>query len=151
MNCIPRILTLSLMLAIASIPAFAKTKMVTYSLQAIAYAPNAGGQEAYALRRATDDNEWTLFVNRALYAGDYPLTGATYAWRFPVCDQSCFWQFYVQAGAGLSTAGPILEVLWGTTLLWTMRVDVATQMFFQTNRMITWSYPLWVGISMPTW
>ncbi len=126
-------------------------KMATYSLQVAAFAPNAGGQEAYALRRATDKVEWSVFVNRYLYAGDYPLMGATYDWRFPICDQSCFWQFYIQAGVGLSTTGPVLEVLWGTTLLWVARVDIATQMFFQSNRLISWSYPLWIGVSIPTW
>ncbi len=127
----------------------AKDKRVTYSLQAMALAPNAGGQMAFALRRGTNENELSAFANTYLYAGDYPLLGAIYAWRFPIVNDEWFWQFYVQLGAGISTAGPVAEILWGTIMLWTVRVDIATHVLFIPNRVILWSYPVWVGISIP--
>ena len=126
-----------------------KTNITTYSLQLHALAPNAGGQEAYALRRATNSWELELFVNTYLRTGEYPLAGIIYNKRFAICDDSCFWQFYVQAGAGLSTAGPIIEFLWGTNFLWIIRLDIATQVLANPNRLIFWSYPLWIGFSLP--
>jgi hypothetical protein len=122
---------------------------ITYSLQVAALAPNAGGQQVYALRRATDKNEWFLFSNSYLETGKYPLTGVGYNWRFPICDQECFWQFYVEVGGGISTAGPMAEIIWGMNLLWVTRLDIGTHFYVTQNRIITWSYPLWAGISVP--
>jgi hypothetical protein len=122
---------------------------VTYSLQVAALAPNAGGQQAYALRRSTDEDEWFLFSNNYLETGKFPLTGAGYNWRFPICDQDCFWQFYVEVGGGISTAGPMAEVIWGMNFLWVTRLDIGTHFYLTQNRLITWSYPLWAGISVP--
>ena len=127
----------------------AETKHTTYSLQALAFAPNAGGQQAYALRRATDKSEWALFANTYLQTGGGPLLGGGYDLRMPVCDQSCFWQFYAQIGGGLSTVGPYVEVLWGTNLFWIMRLDIATHFYVTASRAIFWSYPLWAGLSLP--
>lgn len=127
----------------------AESKMVTYSLQVLALAPNAGGQNAYALRRATDEEEMFAFYNNYLGAGEYSLIGLGYDWRFPICDQSCFWQFYFEAGGGVSTAGPFAELLWGTNIFWVARLDISTHFYLTSKRVIGWSYPLWVGISMP--
>ena len=115
----------------------------------MAMAPNAGGQEAYALRRANNEREWSLFMNQYLLAGGYPLSGISYAKRFPICELHCPIQAYVQAGGGLSTAGPLIELLWGTNIFWLARIDIATQIYFSTKRVIFWSYPLWVGFSVP--
>jgi hypothetical protein len=70
--------TFVLFLVVTTAPrAFAAdSKMVTYSLQVLALAPNAGGQNAYALRRATDSSEYALFYNNYLGAGNFPLIGA---------------------------------------------------------------------------
>ena len=140
---------LGLFLALIAMPVFAANDAVTYSLQIGALAPNAGGQTAYALRRATDEDEWFLFQNQYLSAGPLPLIGVGYDRRFPICDQSCFWQFYVQVGGGVSTAGPMVEILWGTNLFWLLRIDVGTHFYVTKERVITWSYPLWTGISLP--
>lgn len=142
--------TMALFIALATTAdVYPATNLVTYSAQFAAFAPNAGGQTAFSARRATDNHEWSLFANNYLTTGAVPLTGITYDLRFPICDQHCFWQFYVQTGVGISTAGPMVELLWGTILLWTMRLDFTTQMYVIPNRMIIWSYPLWVGISIP--
>ena len=127
-----------------------ETKRQSYSLQVQAFAPNAGGQEAYALRMANDEREWSIFANRYLYAGSFPMVGALYSRRFPLCGQSCIWDFYAQAGLGVSSAGPLAEVLWGTNLFWILRLDFSTHLIMQ-KRLIVWGYPLWVGISIPTW
>lgn len=119
------------------------------SFQTSAMAPNAGGQNAFALRRGSNDEEWSVFSNQYLRTGDYPLSGLVYAKRFPICGTHCFWQFYVQTGIGISSAGPLFEVTWGTNLLWLARIDFATQAFVTTDRLIFWSYPLWLGISLP--
>lgn len=133
------------------------------AVQGEALAPNAGGQTAYSLRLATNNWEAGAFSNQYIIAGDYPLTGATYAWRFPICDDSCFWQFFAQTGAGLSTGGPLAEITWGAVIpllpLWlpsaapryvpAIRLDITTQLIFIRWRAITWSYPLWIGVSVP--
>lgn len=126
----------------------ATSEAVTYTGQFLAFAPNAGGQTAYALRRATQQREWSLFANTYLTSADVPLSGITYAIRHSLCQQYCVAQAYVQTGIGLSTAGPVAEILWGTTLLWTVRIDFATQIFVAPRRLIFWSYPLWVGLSL---
>lgn len=137
---------------------YAASKKVTYSLQAMALAPNAGGQMAYALRRGTNEREMSVFANTYLYAGDYPLVGAIYSWRFPIVNDDWFWQAFVELGAGITTAGPVAEILWGTIMLWTVRVDIATHLMFVPSNsdrsgrpanMILWSYPIWVGLAVP--
>lgn len=125
----------------------AATQDVTYSFQFQSFAPNAGGQRAYALRRATDAREIGLFLNEDLLSAGNPIFGALYDWRFPICDQSCWVQLYFQAGIGLSTAGPIAELTWGSNFLWTARIDITTHAFFTTNRVVLWSLPIWVGLS----
>jgi len=133
------------------------------SAKAIAFAPNAGGQEAYTLAYENKNREYFLFANKSLSAGEKPLIGGGYSFRFPICDENCFWQFYVQLGGGLSTGGPFGEVLWGAMIpivpIWlpmkapkyvpNLRIDFANQFYASKHRAITWSYPLWLGISIP--
>ncbi len=140
----------------------AADRKYTVSAQALALAPNAGGQEAYTLRLATNEWEGGVFSNQYILAGDKPLTGAFYDLRFPICDDSCFWQFFVQTGAGLSNGGPLAQITWGTVIpllpIWlpfsapryvpSLRLDITTQMIFIRYRAVTWSYPLWAGISV---
>lgn len=148
-----RIIMLLFAVALASIsvPAWAKSERTTWSALGLALAPNAGGQAAYSVRRATDDNEIGVFANTYLMAGNYPLLGAVYDWRFPICGQECFWQFFAQAGVGLSTAGPLVELTWSTIPFWILRVDITTHIIAVPWRAVTWSYPLWVGLSLPLW
>jgi len=134
----------------------------TVTVQGLSLAPNAGGQDAYSLRLATNDWEAGLFSNQYITAGNYPLTGGTYDWRFPICDDSCWMQFFAQFGGGASNAGPIAEVTWGSIIpllpLWlptsaprfvpALRVDITTQLIFIRYRIVTWSYPLWAGLSV---
>lgn len=115
------------------------------------------------MKLATNDWEVGGFANRYITAAGRPLIGGTYSLRFPVCDDSCFWQFFAQFGAGLSTGGPLLDLTWGTNLplipLWLpfrappylpqLRLDFTTQIIFIQWRAVTWSYPLWVGVSFP--
>jgi hypothetical protein len=131
--------------------------------QTLALAPNAGGQQAYALRLGTDRWEAGAFSNLYLSAGSLPLSGAVYDLRLPICDHTCFWQFFVQAGGGLSNAGPLAELTWGTMIpllpIWlpvprfnyvpALRLDITTHMIVIRQRIVTWSYPLWVGLSVP--
>jgi hypothetical protein len=135
----------------------------TATSQVGAFAPNAGGPQAYTLRLAHGAWEAGMFSNQYVIAGDYPLTGGTFDWRFPVCGTECFWQFFVQLGAGASNGGPLAEITWGTMIpalpLWLpiaapryipqIRIDITTQMIFIRYRAVTWSYPLWLGISVP--
>lgn len=134
----------------------------TVTAQYLSLAPNAGGQLAYGLRLATNNWEAGLFSNQYITAGNLPYSGGTYDWRFPICDDSCWWQFFVQGGGGLSNAGPLAEITWGTVLpllpLWlptsapkfvpALRLDVTSQMIFIRYRAVTWSYPLWAGVSV---
>ena len=122
----------------------------SYHILARALTGNSGGQDAISLRRSTDTNEISLFMNRYLIAGDKPLVGGNYSVRFPVCGQRCFWQFYTQLGIGLSTAGPMAEVLWGSVFLWMVRIDIATHVFVTEERPVLWHYPFWFGISFPS-
>lgn len=152
---------LILVLATASMARGADTKY-TVSAQAMAFAPNAGGQEAYTLRLATNEWEAGAFSNQYILAGNAPLTGAFVDWRFPICDDSCWWQFFAQTGVGLSNGGPLAQITWGTVIpllpLWlptssprylpALRLDITTQMIFIRYRGVTWSYPLWAGISV---
>ncbi len=128
-------------------PAWA-AKKASYSLQFHALAPNAGGQRAYALRRATDDREWSVFANEYLRAGDYPLFGGMYSFRYPICGQECLVQVYAQTGIGVTSVGPGAELLWGMNLFWTVRLDVASQFYITKDRVVVWSYPLWIGLSI---
>ncbi len=140
-----------LLLSVASVAtAEDKSKLVSYTGEWQAFAPNAGGQKAYALRRGTNDSEWSLFLNEFLTTGNTPLIGGLYGLRFNVCDQSCFWQFFVTTSAGISTGGPTIDVSWSTVVLWIARLDFSTQIFFTRNRIVTWSYPLWMGVSIPS-
>jgi hypothetical protein len=156
------VLMLALGLAGPASRAFAADKKYTVSAQAMALAPNAGGQEAYTLRLATNDWEAGAFSNQYIVAGDQPLTGGFYDWRWPICDDSCWWQFFAQTGVGLSNGGPLAQITWGTVIpllpLWlptaapryvpALRLDITTQMIFIRYRGVTWSYPLWAGISV---
>jgi hypothetical protein len=155
---------LTLGLALAAVPgrAVAADDKYTVSAQAMALAPNAGGQEAYTLRLATNDWEAGAFSNQYIVAGDQPLTGVFYDLRYPICDDSCWWQFFAQTGVGISNGGPLAQITWGTVLpllpLWlptssprylpALRLDITTQMIFIRYRGVTWSYPLWAGISI---
>jgi len=134
----------------------------TVTTQFLALAPNAGGQDAYSLRVARDSWEAGVFSNQYLLAGDKPLTGAVLDWRFPICDTDCFWQFFVQGGGGMSNGGPVAEITWGSIIpiapLWlptsapkylpAIRLDITTQFVFVRYRAVTWSYPLWAGVSI---
>lgn len=133
------------------------------SLQYQAFAPNAGGQTVYGLRWFKDNRELTLFQNNYLTAGDAPLAGGLYSWRFPACDTSCFIHLHAQAGLGITTAGPATELLWGGELpllplalnggtikyVPMLRLDFASHWIFTTQRMINWSYPFWLGLTVP--
>lgn len=130
----------------SSAASYAADNVSTYSLQAVAFTPNAGGQKAYSLRRLRGNQEWSLFANTYLMAGGQPLVGVSWDYRFSTCER-CVWQFYTQVGVGLSTGGPLVEVIWGTIFLWTARLDFATQMFATYKRAVVWSYPLWAGVS----
>ena len=141
----------------------AKDKPQSVGLLAGAFAPNAGGQEALSLRWAREKHEISAFSNSYLLAGGRPLVGGMWSRRLPVCDHSCWWQFWSQMGAGLSTAGPLLEISWGMQIpllpLWlprpafagvpALRIDFATHMFITRKRFVVWSYPLWAGIAVP--
>ena len=154
---------IALVMLLGTTSAFAAEKNWTATFQVGAFAPNAGGQDAYGLRVHRDNREYTLFSNSYLMAGAYPLTGAIYSWRFPICDETCWWQFFAQIGAGVSTAGPLAEIVWGSQIplapLWlprsapkylpSLRFDVTTHMIAVPYRLVLWSYPLWLGISVP--
>ena len=128
-----------------------------------ALAPNAGGQQSFSLKLSRSNWEVSLFSNQYLLAGAYPLTGATYNWRFPICSTDCWWQLFLQTGAGLSNGGPIGEITWGSIIpalpIWlpfgtpryipAFRVDITTQLIFVQWRAVSWSYPFWFGVSFP--
>ena len=163
-------LLLWLLLSLGAAPAFSQTtstssgssKRYTVTAQYMSLAPNAGGQVAYGLKLATNDWEAGMFSNQYIYAGSLPYSGATFDWRFPICDDSCWWQVFVQGGGGFSNAGPLTEITWGTVIpalpLWlptaapkywpALRIDVTTQMIYIRYRAVTWSYPLWAGVSV---
>jgi hypothetical protein len=130
-------------------------KNYTLTAQVASLAPNAGGQEAFSLLLATNEWEAGAFSNQYITAGNKPLTGGFYAWRYPICDDSCWWQAFVETGGGFSTGGPFAQATWGTIFftpvryLPAVRIDVTTQVIFIRWRGVTWSYPLWTGISVP--
>jgi hypothetical protein len=122
---------------------------VSYAIQWQASAPNAGGQQAYGFRRSTQKSEWGLFINDYILAGGRPLVGGVYDFRYPLCGSGCLLQVYGQAGLGLSSAGVFSEIGWSTTTLWIFRIDVLTHLYFTRSRIINWSYPLWIGFTIP--
>lgn len=126
-----------------------QSEPASYSFSWQAFAPNAGGQRAYILRRSTNHKEINLFYNEYLVAGSQAIMGGGYNWRFPICDNACFWQFFVQSGLGVSTGGPYVEFSWTTVPFWLARLDITTHLFITKSRLVTWSYPLWIGISLP--
>ena len=119
------------------------------AVMAQSFAPNAGGQVVYALRRGTDSHEWSVFSNQYLKAGSYPLTGALYSKRYTLCGISCPVQFFGQLGVGASTAGPMLEFLWSINFLWVGRLDFVSHLYFTKQRIVVWNYPIWLGVSLP--
>jgi hypothetical protein len=157
-----QLITLAVGVLISSTLSAAESRR-NVSAQYAAFAPNAGGQTAYSLRYATGDQEFGVFSNQYLMAGDYPLTGATYEKVMPLCKKDCFWELNLQAGAGISNGGPLIHLTWSSVVpllpLWlprraprfvpALRLDLTTQMILIQTRAITWSYPLWAGISYP--
>jgi hypothetical protein len=121
----------------------------SYSFQWRSFTANAGGQQAYAFKYAVDEREIGLFLNEYLLSRGQPIFGATYDFRYVLCGFKCPVQFYAHAGAGISTGGPLLQLGWSSHWLWIGRLDVMTQIFFERSRLINWSYPLWIGISVP--
>lgn len=147
---------------VGSRQATAKDDQYTLYAASGALAPNAGGQDVYSLRLYHNEGEFHGFMNRTLTAGGAPLYGAGYDLTFNACEE-CFWRPFVQAGAGICTAGPYLELDWGFAIpilpIWLpmsaprfvpqIRVDFATHVIQTTSRAITWSYPLWIGLGIP--
>ena len=122
----------------------------TFSLQYKSWTSNAGGQEVYSLRWEIDDKyEWALFSNQFLITGNYPLTGLLWDLKYTICGRSCFLGLSAQTGIGLSTAGPVVEILWSVRPFWLIRIDMATHLYFSQIQPIIWSYPFWLGVSIP--
>lgn len=158
-----RILSLTMVSLVFCAEIFAAESKRHISAQYAALAPNAGGQTAYSLRYSSSDWEMGVFSNQYLLAGDYPLTGIIYEKVLPLCKKDCFWDFNVQGGAGISNGGPLLHLTWSSIIplipIWlptraprfvpALRVDITTQMILIPTRAITWSYPLWAGLSYP--
>jgi hypothetical protein len=133
------------------------------SFQDRALAPNAGGQTAYSLKLAYGSMEYGAFANEYLRAGDYPLSGITVDYRLALCEKDCWGNFYAQAGVGGSTGGPLASLTWSLQIplvpIWLpmaapkylpqLRVDFTTHFIFVQYRAVTWSYPLWLGITIP--
>ena len=122
----------------------------TISAQGIAFTADAGGQSAYSLR-FSDSNIWeySLFLNEYIVVGAFPLVGAVASKRWSLCGSYCPLNLYAQLGVGLSNIGPMVELIWGSTWLWIARIDVASHMYVSRERVITWSLPLWLGLSIP--
>lgn len=130
--------------------ASAKPQSKTLSMQYQSFTANAGGQEAWSLRLSMNDRiEYSIFANKYLTAENYPLLGAIYSLRLPILSRKYPIRSFTQLGAGLTNIGPVVELLWSFTPLWIFRIDFSTHFYFTRSRMITWSYPLWVGISVP--
>lgn len=139
-----------------------KSDLYTISAQGLALAPNAGGQDAYRLEGYHRRHAVYGFNNRSLLVGSTSLFGAGYAYRLPICDESCFWQFFVQVGGGVTNAGAFADVTWGSQIpllpIWlptsaprfipSLRIDITSQFFATRSRVIIWSYPIWVGLSL---
>ena len=121
------------------------------TIQYLSLAPNAGGQNSYALRLGLDQDKRELgfFANQYLNAGGLPLIGVIYSIRFPLCQHSCLVRSVFQLGGGFSSAGPMVEFLWSTIPLWFFRIDIATHVYATTTLPILWNYPLWLGLTLP--
>lgn len=159
-------IALALLLLAGCLPASASAatgKIRKVSAQYAAFAPNAGGQVTYGLRASWNDREVGLFQNQYLTAGGNPLVGAVYAFRFPVCDEFCLVHMHLQTGIGGTSAGPLAEFLWGAEIpllplalnggtipyVPMLRVDLASHWVATRSRLIMWSYPFWVGVTLP--
>jgi hypothetical protein len=133
-----------------------------FSFHTLALAPNAGGQRAYRLEWFHDHQAWSIFDNRSLLVGSNSLKGLGYDYRLSICDSDCFWQFFTQVGGGISNGGVYGEISWGMIIpllpIWLpvaapkyipgLRIDIASQFYPSRHRIITWSYPLWAGITL---
>ena len=153
---------LSLFMSVGAMAYGAENRYVLSS-QAMALAPNAGGQRSYSLRVARNSIEYGAFANTYLTVDNMPIMGATADYRFSFCKKNCWWELFAQIGGGGSTAGPLLEASWGLMMpifpIWwpgyppkylpMLRVDITSQIFLIQWRGITWSYPLWAGVSLP--
>jgi hypothetical protein len=140
----------------------ANTDHHAVSFNALALAPNAGGQKAYRVEWYHHHHAFSVFDNQSLLVGSTTLKGIGYSYRLPVCDADCFWQFFSQVGGGISNAGVYGEVDWGVIIpmlpIWlptsapryipAFRIDIASQMYASRQRIITWSYPLWAGVTV---
>lgn len=160
MGRISKLLTCVLLLNAAPSLA-ARRSFREVSVHGLALAPNAGGQDAYRLEGYDSPHAWHAFYNKALIVGDLPLLGVGYNYRMSVCDESCFWRLFVQAGGGIANGGPYGELSWGTIIpllpLWlptsaprfvpSLRLDISSQFYIAKNRIIAWSYPIWAGVS----
>ena len=143
--------------------AAAADKGYQVAMQLAALAPNAGGQDAYSLKVEHDNIEYSVFSNQYILAGSFPLSGATAEYRWDICGRDCWWQFFLQAGGGGSNGGPIGQITWGSAIplvpFWwptsapkyvpALRLDFTTQFILIQWRAISWSYPLWIGLSVP--
>lgn len=128
-----------------------------------AFAPNAGGQESHSLKLLYDNVEYSIFVNEYIRAGEYPLSGVTMEWVSPICDKECWGNLFLQYGVGASMGGPIANLTWSFQLpilpIWLpmsapkyvpqIRLDFTSQFIFVRYRAVSWSYPLWLGLSIP--
>jgi len=156
-------LALTISAGMSAHPAWAAKKSFSeVSVHALSLAPNAGGQEAYRLEGYQKPHAWHAFYNRALMVYDLPLMGVGYNYRMSICNESCFWRFFTQAGGGISNAVPYGEISWGTIIpmlpLWlptsapryipSLRIDITSQFYIAKTRIITWSYPIWAGVSL---
>lgn len=142
-----------LSLLLGSSPGRSAAEERNLTLQALALAPNAGGQTVWALRYssalASGGTEYTLFGNEYLITGNYPLMGGVYSWRFPIIGRKWPIQSFAQLGLGASSAGPMTELLWSISPFWVIRIDFATHFYARLDRAIVWNYPSWIGLTVP--
>jgi len=128
-----------------------------------ALAPNAGGQDSHSLKLLNGDIEYSIFVNEYIRAGGYPLSGAVMEWVSPICEKECWGNLFLQYGGGASLGGPVAHLTWSAQFpllpLWLpvsaprfvpqLRIDFTSQFILLKHRAISWSYPLWLGLSIP--
>jgi hypothetical protein len=114
-----------------------------------AFAPNVNGQDAYSLKLTYSTQEFGVFANSDLQAGSSSLVGASWLRRFSLCTAACSFSHAILLGGGISSAGPLFEISWSFQLLWLLRVDFTTHYFVSTTRLVNWSYPLWLGLTIP--
>jgi hypothetical protein len=126
-----------------------KDNWTYYSLQGLAYTANAGGQTSVAVRRRAADYEWSLFGNDYLRAGGIPLIGLSWDRRFEMLGPGWPLRPYFQVGPGISTGGPFAELMWGCTIAYVLRIDIATHLIATSKRIVSWNYPFWVGMTVP--